>query len=128
MEQGRLPLQAKVADYYPGFADMKVGIPQADGSLLIPQLLQPGDYLRWEVRIDSGETKVKAKKWEITNLPQIDPNTITYARVDEQGNVLAQLFQELTLAAAERLRFAACTNQNAKHLVFDDERRKHDRM
>jgi CubicO group peptidase (beta-lactamase class C family) len=33
MEQGRLPLQAKLADYYPGFADMKVGVPQADGSL-----------------------------------------------------------------------------------------------
>src|SRR3954470_23304642 len=24
MEQGRLPLQAKLADYFPGFADMKV--------------------------------------------------------------------------------------------------------
>src|ERR1700752_4232165 len=33
MEQGRLPLQARLADYYPAFADMKVGIPQADGSL-----------------------------------------------------------------------------------------------
>ena len=33
MEQGRLPLQAKLSDYYPGFADMKVGVPQADGSL-----------------------------------------------------------------------------------------------
>lgn len=28
MEQGRLPLQAKLADYYPGFADMKVGVMQ----------------------------------------------------------------------------------------------------
>ncbi len=33
MEQGRLPLQAKLADYYPAFAEMKVGTPQADGSL-----------------------------------------------------------------------------------------------
>jgi hypothetical protein len=61
--------------------------PQADGSLLIPQLLQPGDYLRWEVRIDAGQFKALAKKWEITNLPQIDPSTITYARFDAQGNV-----------------------------------------
>ena len=30
MEQGRLPLQAKLSDYYAGFADMKVGVPQAD--------------------------------------------------------------------------------------------------
>src|SRR5215467_11675449 len=33
MEQGRLPLQAKLADYFPGFAEMKVGVPQADGPL-----------------------------------------------------------------------------------------------
>lgn len=37
MEQGRLPLQAKLSDYYPGFADMKVGT-MADGTLqLLPQ-------------------------------------------------------------------------------------------
>src|SRR5215218_30137 len=38
MEQGRLPLRAKLSDYYPAFADMKVGTQQADGSLkLDPQ-------------------------------------------------------------------------------------------
>jgi CubicO group peptidase (beta-lactamase class C family) len=38
MEQGRLPLQAQLADYFPAFADMKVGVPQTDGSLkLEPQ-------------------------------------------------------------------------------------------
>ncbi len=31
LEQRRSPLQAKLADYYPVFADMKVGMPQADG-------------------------------------------------------------------------------------------------
>jgi hypothetical protein len=68
--------------------------PQPDGSLLIPQLLQPGDYLRWEVRIDAGQMKAKAKKWEITNLPQVDPNTIKYGRFDADG----QLTQTLTAA------------------------------
>lgn len=33
MEQGRLPLKAKLADYYPAFANMKVGVPEPDGSL-----------------------------------------------------------------------------------------------
>src|SRR3982074_1891525 len=33
MEQGRLPLQAKLADYYPAFANMMVGSTQADGAL-----------------------------------------------------------------------------------------------
>src|ERR1700760_1491501 len=33
MEQGRLPLQAKVSDYFPAFADMQVGVPQADETL-----------------------------------------------------------------------------------------------
>jgi CubicO group peptidase (beta-lactamase class C family) len=38
MEQGRLPLQAKLADYFPAFADMKVGVAQENGALgLVPQ-------------------------------------------------------------------------------------------
>src|SRR5438067_3512143 len=41
MEQGRLPLQAKLADYFPGFADMKVGVPQADGSLKLDAQVSP---------------------------------------------------------------------------------------
>jgi CubicO group peptidase (beta-lactamase class C family) len=37
-EDGRLPLKSKLSDYYPGFANMKVGVPQADGVLkLVPQ-------------------------------------------------------------------------------------------
>src|SRR3954470_12063649 len=33
MEQGKLPLQAKVSDYYPAFADMKVGVLHEDNSM-----------------------------------------------------------------------------------------------
>lgn len=41
MEQGRLPLQAKLADYYPAFADMKIGVVQADGSLKLEAQARP---------------------------------------------------------------------------------------
>ncbi|MGJ4926982.1 serine hydrolase domain-containing protein [Bradyrhizobium sp. HKCCYLS2038] len=41
MEQGRLPLQAKLADYYPGFADMKVGVTQENGALLLVPQARP---------------------------------------------------------------------------------------
>jgi CubicO group peptidase (beta-lactamase class C family) len=41
MEQGRLPLQAELADYFPAFADMKVGVPQADGSLKLEPQTSP---------------------------------------------------------------------------------------
>jgi CubicO group peptidase (beta-lactamase class C family) len=41
MEQGRLPLQARLADYYPAFAEMKVGAPQADGSLQLEAQASP---------------------------------------------------------------------------------------
>jgi CubicO group peptidase (beta-lactamase class C family) len=41
MEQGRLPLQGKLADYYPAFAEMKVGVPQADGSLKLEPQASP---------------------------------------------------------------------------------------
>lgn len=33
MEEGRLPLHAKLTDYYPEFENMKVAVPQHDGSL-----------------------------------------------------------------------------------------------
>jgi CubicO group peptidase (beta-lactamase class C family) len=41
LEQRRSPLQAKLADYYPVFADMKVGMPQADGSLKLGAQFSP---------------------------------------------------------------------------------------
>ncbi|MGC2085438.1 MAG: serine hydrolase domain-containing protein [Bradyrhizobium sp.] len=41
MEQGRLPLQAKLSDYFPGFADMKVGVAQPDGSMKLETQLSP---------------------------------------------------------------------------------------
>jgi CubicO group peptidase (beta-lactamase class C family) len=41
MEQGRMPLKAKVADYYPTFANMMVGVPQADGSLKLEAQTSP---------------------------------------------------------------------------------------
>lgn len=41
MEQGRLPLQAELADYFPAFASMKVGVPQADGSLKLEPQASP---------------------------------------------------------------------------------------
>src|ERR1700755_3683203 len=40
-EQGRLPLQAKLADYHPAFADMKVGVTQPDGSMKQETQLSP---------------------------------------------------------------------------------------
>ena len=41
LEQGRLPLQAKVSDYYPAFSDMKVGVQQSDGSLKLEPQASP---------------------------------------------------------------------------------------
>ena len=59
----------------------------SNGTLTIPQLLQPGDWLRWEVRIDSGQMKAVAKKWEVSNLVQVDPTTIQYAKPGPDGTV-----------------------------------------
>src|SRR6188768_4097788 len=41
MEQGRLPLKAKVSDYYPAFGDMKVGVAQPDGSIKLEAQASP---------------------------------------------------------------------------------------
>jgi hypothetical protein len=50
-------------------------------------LLQPGDWLRWDIRIDSGQLKAIAKKMEWNSLIVADPNSITFstpAQVQEQ--------------------------------------------
>jgi CubicO group peptidase (beta-lactamase class C family) len=53
MEQGRLPLQAKVTDYYPAFSEMKVGVQQSDGSLKLEAQASP-IYIRDLYRHTSG--------------------------------------------------------------------------
>jgi hypothetical protein len=58
----------------------------ADGTLTLPQLLQPGDWLRWEVRINSGQVRAVGKKWELNNLTIVDPTTIQYTKLDREGN------------------------------------------
>ena len=40
-EDGRLPLKSKLSDYYPAFANMKVGVPQPDGSLRLDEQVRP---------------------------------------------------------------------------------------
>lgn len=40
-EDGRLPLKSTLASYYPAFATMKVGVPQADGSLRLDAQARP---------------------------------------------------------------------------------------
>ncbi len=59
----------------------------SDGTITIPVLLQPGQSYRYEVRIDAGQTKCVAKKWEINSLAVVDPKTITWAKPDpnQQG-------------------------------------------
>jgi hypothetical protein len=57
----------------------------SDGTLTLPQLLQPGDWLRWEVRIDSGQVQASAKKWELNSLNIVNPTTIQYTKLDKEG-------------------------------------------
>lgn len=40
-EQGRLPLKSRLADYYPAFGAMKVGLPQGDGTLKLVDQQRP---------------------------------------------------------------------------------------
>lgn len=63
MERGRLPLQARLADYFPAFAEMKVGVIQGDGSMkfepqahpiLIHDLYRHTSGLMYGGRPDSG--------------------------------------------------------------------------
>ena len=40
-QEGRLPLKSQLSNYYPEFATMKVGVPQADGSLRLDPQVRP---------------------------------------------------------------------------------------
>jgi CubicO group peptidase (beta-lactamase class C family) len=82
MEQGRLPLQAKVSDYFPAFADMKVGVPQPDETLkLEPQsspihihdLYRHTSGLVYGGRPDSPS--VVARQWPEGTAPAIEGDT-----------------------------------------------------
>ena len=62
-EQGRLPLQGKLADYFPGYGTMQVGVPSADGKftlepqkrpILIHDLLRHTSGLTYGGRPDGG--------------------------------------------------------------------------
>ena len=56
-----------------------------DGTLTIPRLLEPGDWLRWEVRVDSGQSRALARKWELNSLLRVDPDTIGFTRPGPKG-------------------------------------------
>lgn len=49
-----------------------------DGTITIPQLLQPGDYCYWEARIQTPQVRAKGKKWELNSFIVVDPTTIKF--------------------------------------------------
>ena len=51
---------------------------ESDGTIILSQLLQPGEYCHWEVRIETPQVKASAKKWELNSLIVVDPNTIQF--------------------------------------------------
>lgn len=54
-QDGKLPLRSALSDYYPGFANMKVGVPQADGTLQLAEPKRP-IYIHDLFRHTSGLT------------------------------------------------------------------------
>lgn len=55
VEEGRLPLRSRVADYFPAFGTMKVGVPQPDGTLRLVDQARPM-YVHDLMRHTSGLT------------------------------------------------------------------------
>lgn len=54
-QEGRLPLRSPLSEYYPNFSAMKVGVPQADGSLQLVEQKRP-IYIHDLLRHTSGLT------------------------------------------------------------------------
>jgi hypothetical protein len=53
--------------------------PDAQGNVVLPVLLQPGQWCRWEVRILDQRYLAKGRKLELSNFVIVDPNSITYS-------------------------------------------------
>jgi hypothetical protein len=57
-----------------------------DGTITIPQLLQPGEWCRWEARIEVPQVKARGKKWELNSFVIVDPHSIEFKQPPtEQG-------------------------------------------
>jgi hypothetical protein len=81
-----------------------------DGTITLPMLLQPGEWARWEVRIQTPQVKAIAKKWELNSLTVVDPLTIKYARRDRQGVLQPVPAEALAQATPEQLAGVAQTS------------------
>lgn len=88
-----------------------------DGTITIPFLLQPGDNFRYEVRIDAGQFKAVAKKWEINSLVIVDPNTIEYGKADLQGTL--QPVSSAWVASADPSELAGVVQTSAGKPLLD---------
>jgi hypothetical protein len=57
-------------------------VPNTDGTCTLPTLLLPGEWCRWEVRVDTGRTKARAKKYNLNE------NVLPGLRIAIGDNVL----------------------------------------
>jgi hypothetical protein len=73
---GQVFIHTTESDYYNATVN-------ADGTVTLPQLLKPGEWARWEVRIDAGETTCRGRKFALNGFWQ------TYT--DLQGALQFQL-------------------------------------
>jgi len=60
---GQVFIHTPSGDYYTGTVN-------SDGSVTLPQLLQPGDWVRWDVRIQAGTITCRGKKFAVNGFYQ----------------------------------------------------------
>lgn len=53
----------------------------SDGTITIPQLLEPGQWCYWEARIEVPQVKLRGKKWELNSFVIVDPSTIKFQQL-----------------------------------------------
>lgn len=85
------------------FGDFPGAAANADGTITLPTLLQPGEWARWEVRIQTPQVRASAKKWELNSLLVVDPLTIRYARRDRNGTLQPVGADAIAKATPEQL-------------------------
>lgn len=96
LAQGQVFIHTTENDYYNAIVN-------TDGTVTLPQLLKPGEWVRWEVRIDAGQTTCRGKKFAINGYWQtyIDPQGTPQYYIDPITQQKVDAFPGLAVAMGD---------------------------
>jgi hypothetical protein len=93
---GQVFIHTTENDYYNAIVN-------ADGTVTLPTLLKPGDWVRWEVRIASGQTTCRGKKFSLNGFydTYLDKSNVVQFVTDPTTNLRTDTIPGLAIAIGD---------------------------